>query len=185
MKQDRTLRIIGGKWRGRKVTFPNNDQIRPTGSRIRETVFNWLMHEITGASCLDLYAGTGVLSMEALSRGARHVTMIENDTATVSEIEQNLHQLGADESSFQIKKAHTLDWLALCNQKFDVIFVDPPFANNELMTVSRLIASRNILEGYVYLESGRPIAVEQLPAQWKIHRQKSAGSVYYYLCITG
>ena len=146
MKQDRTLRIIGGKWRGRKVTFPNNDQIRPTGSRIRETVFNWLMHEITGASCLDLYAGTGVLSMEALSRGARHVTMIENDTATVSEIEQNLHQLGADESSFQIKKAHTLDWLALCNQKFDVIFVDPPFANNELMTVSRLIASRHILE---------------------------------------
>ncbi len=75
--QDRTLRIIGGNWRGRKITFPEHDGIRPTGDRVRETLFNWLMHDIRGADCLDLFAGSGVLSIEALSRGANHVTLIE------------------------------------------------------------------------------------------------------------
>ncbi len=116
--QDRTLRIIGGNWRGRKITFPEHDDIRPTGDRVRETLFNWLMHDIRGADCLDLFAGSGVLSIEALSRGANHVTLIESNEAASSGISQNLALLDADPNRFDNIKSNAMTWLGQCDTRF-------------------------------------------------------------------
>ena len=95
--QSRTVRIIGGKWRGRKVRFPNNSVIRPTGARIRETLFNWLMFDLAGAHCLDLYAGSGALGLEALSRGAESVTFVERDTAIAKVLNTTLAEFECSE----------------------------------------------------------------------------------------
>jgi 16S rRNA (guanine966-N2)-methyltransferase len=182
--QDRTLRIIGGNWRGRKITFPEHDSIRPTGDRIRETLFNWLMHDIRGADCLDLFAGSGVLSIEALSRGAKHATLIENNAAASSCISQNLALLDASPKSFNNIKSNAMKWLGDCNTDFDLIFIDPPFASNALPTVLELLAARRIARKFVYLETPIELPTGILPDQWNLYRQKHTGSVHYSLCIT-
>jgi len=183
--QDRTLRIIGGNWRGRKITFPEHDGIRPTGDRIRETLFNWLMHDIRGAGCLDLFAGSGVLSLEALSRGASHVTLIENNQAASSRIAQNLSLLEADPTSFDNIKTDAMNWLGQCNTGFDIIFIDPPFASDLLPDVLEHLADRQIARKFVYLETPEELEAGDLPDHWRLSRQKRTGSVHYSLCITG
>ena len=182
--QDRMLRIIGGNWRGRKITFPKHNELRPTGDRIRETLFNWLMNDIRGADCLDLFAGSGMLSIEALSRGASHVTLIESNMAASSRISQNLALLDARANSFDNIKSNAMEWLGLCENSFDLIFIDPPFASRALPTVLELLATRRIARKFVYLESPVEINARDLPNQWNVYRQKHAGSVHYSLCIT-
>ena len=182
--QDRTLRIIGGNWRGRKITFPKHDGLRPTGDRIRETLFNWLMNDIRGADCLDLFAGSGVLSIEALSRGASHVTLIESNMAASSGISQNLALLDARANSFDNIKSNAMEWLHTCDTSFDLIFIDPPFASTALPNVLELLGNRQIARKFVYLETPVEINTSDLPDQWKIYRQEHSGSVHYSLCIT-
>jgi 16S rRNA (guanine966-N2)-methyltransferase len=182
--QDRTLRIIGGNWRGRKITFPEHDGIRPTGDRVRETLFNWLMHDIRGADCLDLFAGSGVLSIEALSRGANHVTLIESNEAASSGISQNLALLDADPNRFDNIKSNAMNWLGQCDTGFDLIFIDPPFASNVLPAVLEHLAVRQIARKFVYLETPVALETSDLPNQWNLYRQKYTGSVHYSLCIT-
>ena len=182
--QDRTLRIIGGNWRGRKITFPEHDDIRPTGDRIRETLFNWLMHDIRGANCLDLFAGSGVLSIEALSRGANHVTLIESNEAASSRISNNLAFLDACPKSFNNIKSNAMEWLDHCETSFDLIFIDPPFVSNALPSVLELLATRQIARKFVYLETPVKLDTNDLPDQWNLYRQKHTGSVHYSLCIT-
>ena len=183
--QDRTLRIIGGNWRGRKITFPEHDGIRPTGDRVRETLFNWLMHDIRGAACLDLFAGSGVLSIEALSRGAAHVTLIENNHAASSHISQNLALLDASPNTFDNIKSDAMNWLSHCDNGFDLIFIDPPFASNALPRVLEHLAARQIARKFVYLETPEALEIGDLPDQWRLYRQKRTGSVHYSLCIIG
>ena len=183
--QDRTLRIIGGNWRGRKITFPEHDGIRPTGDRVRETLFNWLMHDIRGADCLDLFAGSGVLSIEALSRGANHVTLIESNEAASSGISQNLALLDADPNRFDNIKSNAMTWLGQCDTGFDLIFIDPPFASNVLPAVLEHVAVRQIARKFIYLETPVALKTSDLPNQWNLYRQKQTGSVHYSLCITG
>ena len=183
--QDRKLRIIGGNWRGRKITFPEHDGIRPTGDRIRETLFNWLIHDIRGAICLDLFAGSGVLSIEALSRGAAHVTLIESNAAASSQISQNLSLLNADPNRFDNVKSNAMHWLGQCETGFDLIFIDPPFESNALPPVLEHLAVRQLARKFVYLETPQALETKDLPNQWNLYRQKHTGSVHYSLCITG
>ena len=183
--QDRTLRIIGGNWRGRKITFPEHDGIRPTGDRVRETLFNWLMHDIRGSDCLDLFAGSGVLSIEALSRGANHVTLIENNDSASAAISQNLSLLDADPNTFNNIRTDAIDWLGRCDTGFDLVFIDPPFASDLLPAVLNHLANRQIARKFIYVETPEKLETSDLPDQWSLYRQKRTGSVHYSLCITG
>ena len=175
--QSRTVRIIGGKWRGRKVRFPNNSVIRPTGDRIRETLFNWLMFDLTGACCLDLYAGSGALGLEALSRGAAAVTFVEKDATIAGTLGATLIELASDEGN--VVKQNAADFLHTTDDAYDLIFLDPPFDSAELPAAVEVIHRRNLARGFVYLESGSNEML--LPEGWSIHRQKKAGDVYYCL----
>ena len=179
--QDRTLRIIGGKWRGRKVTFRNTDDIRPTGDRIRETLFNWLMHDIAGAECLDLYSGSGALALEALSRGAKHVTLVEKDPGVSQHLSRLVASL-ANPSDYRIINSDALAFLFGCDRQFDLIFMDPPFADDELYKACQQVGDRNLARGYVYLESADKLDIDRLPAGWELRRVKQASAVHYGLC---
>lgn len=176
--QNRAIRIIGGKWRGRKVRFPNNDAIRPTTDRIRETLFNWLMHDVAGTTCLDLYAGSGALGIEALSRGAQHLTFVEKDEPTADQLRDTLDALEC--SDYNLQRSSALDYLRHCKTAFDIIFLDPPFDSNELGQALALIGSRNLAAEYVYIETNlepEPF----LPEGWTVHRKKQAGAVFFCL----
>ncbi len=183
--QDRTLRIIGGKWRGRKITFLPDSSLRPTGDRIRETLFNWLMHDIRGANCLDLFAGSGILSMEALSRGAAHVTLIENNPESSSRIQHNLDALGTEPSQIKNVRTDAISWLSTCTDAFDIVFLDPPFSGGLLPSILKQLATRPIAGKFVYIESPEALLAKDLPDHWRLHRQKRAAAVHFSLCITG
>jgi len=184
---DRSLRIIGGNWRGRKITFADREEIRPTPDRVRETLFNWLQSHIAGSRCLELYAGSGILSIEALSRGARHVTMVEKDPDTVAQLLDTLSRLCPDEKRYASFTMTAHEWLRknTAPPEFDVVFLDPPFGSEELTQTLRLLLEGHFLarEGLLYLETPGQVAVGDLPPGLSIHRQKKAGQVHYCLCV--
>src|SRR6185437_11309729 len=150
----RVLRIIGGKWRGRKLRFPPSPEIRPTPDRVRETLFNWLAPRMTGARCLDLFAGSGALGLESLSRGAAHVTFVERDSAAVRELRARLSEWGA--SGAQVEQEDALRFLkrGAGGGPFDVVFLDPPFDSDLLATVAGLLEQGQWLNrgALIYLE---------------------------------
>lgn len=180
----RTLRIIGGKWRGRKVTFPENPDIRPTSDRVRETLFNWLMQDAPGATCLDLFAGSGILGIEALSRGARQVTFVERDATTAKTTGDNLKHLGADPACYTIIGSNAERWLGESTTSFDIIFLDPPFVQFDINQLLMQVASMAQPCRLVYLESPAPTQSYNMPQGWQIHRAKTAGAVHYGLIKT-
>ncbi|MFT5574705.1 MAG: 16S rRNA (guanine966-N2)-methyltransferase [Bermanella sp.] len=146
------LRIIGGQWRGRKLSFPVADGLRPTGDRIRETLFNWLAPEIEGAHCLDLFAGSGALGLEALSRGAASCTFIESNRLAADAIQQQLTILDCRRG--EVVLASASEWLQSATKAFDVIFVDPPFQAGYYAQTLSLIAAQKCLapRGSLYFE---------------------------------
>ena len=182
-----SLRIIGGQWRGRKLSFPDAQGLRPTGDRIRETLFNWLAPELPGAHCLDLFAGSGALGLEALSRGAASVTMIERDNAVATLLRQHLQTLNASDG--RIEQADALEWLKRQQIRpeterphFDIVFVDPPFAGNLWCDTLNTLESGGLLSDYaaIYVESPRQQPLSA-PEHWSLHREKQAGQVAYRL----
>jgi 16S rRNA (guanine966-N2)-methyltransferase len=175
------LRIIGGEWRGRKVEFPPVAAIRPTPDRVRETVFNWLQFDIPGSRCLDLFAGSGALGLEALSRGAAEVVFIESDAQAAGRLAGNL-QLFACERG-RVVRSSAQQYLAGVVEPFDVIFLDPPYAERLLAGTCRRIEERGWLRpgGFVYLEDAATAGVPELPPHWTLHRSKRAGEVGYHL----
>lgn len=180
------VRIIGGKLRGRKITFSEFAQenaLRPTPDRVRETLFNWLSSVIVEAECLDAFGGSGALGFEAVSRGAKHVTIIEKCAHTFKNIQQNASRFTLSSSELTCLCEDTLTYLTNTTQTFDLIFLDPPFQSNLLFECINLIAARNLLKqnGSIYLESDFPIWPENMPSNWTQHRAKKAGSVYYEL----
>ena len=179
---DHTLRIIGGNWRGRKITFPAPHEIRPTGDRVRETLFNWLMRDIHGAACLDLFAGSGVLGFEALSRGAASVTLVEKHPAIARSIADNLGKLEADKGRWKVVESDARQWLEHQSDQYDIVFVDPPFADRDIQTLLGQIAEKGLARGYVYIETGDKLDSSRLPEGWQLHRQKQSGAVHYALC---
>jgi 16S rRNA (guanine966-N2)-methyltransferase len=174
------LRIIGGAWRGRRFRFPPL-QIRPTPDRVRETLFNWLQPRIEGAHCLDLFAGSGALGLEALSRGAGSVLFIEQQPAAASAIERLLHQWKAAGATVLCGSA--MQYLAAAPpRRFDLVFVDPPYAA-DLLAPSVAALERGWLasDARIYLERARRELAPAVPARWRELRTGSAGEVGYHL----
>ncbi len=177
----RTLRIIGGVWRGRRLRFPPSPEIRPTPDRVRETLFNWLAARVPGARCLDLFAGSGALGLEALSRGAAHVTFVERDLEAAREIRARLAQWGAHGAS--VEHADARGFLQRRPAAaFDIVLLDPPFASALLgETAARLEQGGWLSDGaLVYLESAAG-AAPPVPAGWTLLKTKRAGEVGYHL----
>ncbi|MEN8166907.1 MAG: 16S rRNA (guanine(966)-N(2))-methyltransferase RsmD [Pseudomonadota bacterium] len=175
------VRIIGGIHRGRKLAFPDLPGLRPTGDRVRETLFNWLQPIIQGARCLDLFAGSGALGMEAASRGAREVVMLDNLPQVVRQLEENKVLL--DLVQLRIVQADALTWLEQQPRPFDLVFVDPPFAADLLRPVcARLETSGWLASGaLIYLEDDAGRGFDQLPNGWGLVKEKLAGQVRFGL----
>jgi 16S rRNA (guanine966-N2)-methyltransferase len=176
-----TLRIIGGEWRGRRIRFPVQGGIRPTPDRVRETLFNWLMARVPGSRCLDLFAGSGALGLEALSRGAAHATFVERERRNVANLRDITALLAPARST--VIEADAINWLAGLPQPFDIVFLDPPFADGLLTEAMRLLEARGWLaaDAFIYLELPGKAGVPALPAGWLLHRSGRAGAVGYHL----
>lgn len=176
------LRIIGGHWRGRKLRFPDVPGLRPTGDRLRETLFNWLAPELQGARCLDLFAGSGALGLEALSRGAAVSWMLERDAQAAHGLRQNLQVLAA--SGGVVQQTDGIARLRQGNTEapFDIIFIDPPFDLDLWQASIDALEAGNWLadSASIYIESGLD-APYQTPPNWALHRDKRAGRVSYRL----
>ena len=175
------LRIIGGEWRGRRVRFPPVAAIRPTPDRVRETVFNWLQPVVPGSRCLDLYAGSGALGLEALSRGAREVVFVEVDPAAVRHLAATLAALGCERG--RVTRSDARRFLEAAGEPFDVVFLDPPFAAPVLDAACAALEHGGWLApgGYAYLEAPAAAGPPALPAGWTMVRSKRAGEVGYHL----
>jgi len=181
------LRIIGGIWRGRKLQFPDIDGLRPTGDRIRETLFNWLAPEIQGARCLDLFAGSGALGLEALSRGAAASVLIEQDGRAAAQLNANLALLDKEEGRSEagrVLQRDALNWLQQGNPEapYHIVFMDPPFALNLWQAVIDALEEGNWLaeDATIYIEAGKT-SEYQVPINWQLHRDKTTGAVSYKL----
>lgn len=181
------LRIIGGRWRGRRLPVAHQPGLRPTPDRVRETLFNWLSPYIVGSRCLDCFAGSGALGLEAASRGAAEVVLIERSQPLVHVLRANLAVLaGSDprESGIQVVHADALDWLARTPAlPFDICFLDPPFAAMLLGDAAGLLATHGWLapSALVYLEAAKADGLPSLPDGWTLRRDKEAGQVRYAL----
>ena len=180
------LRIIGGQWRGRKVPVPTAEGLRPTGDRIRETLFNWLAAEIADARCLDLFAGTGALGLEALSRGAAHCTFVEVASRPAAALESSVRALRA-ESRCEILRCTAEDALVRLRNnshedKFHIAFLDPPFEKDLLNPALAQLNESGILadDAAVYVEYSVREVLE-VPDGWVERRQKRSGEVNYGL----
>jgi 16S rRNA (guanine966-N2)-methyltransferase len=175
------LRIIAGKWRGRKIQFPDIESLRPTPDRIRETLFNWLQNEIGDSRCLDLFSGSGALGLEAASRGARHVDLIELDNQAVRQLQENCQQLSADQC--QVVKSTAQGFLTVTSQQYDIVFIDPPFQVNLWTEIADLLVKNTILvdNARIYLECPKKQDLPALPQQWQLIKEKTAGDVRYCL----
>jgi len=176
------LRIIGGQWRGRKLSFPAVDGLRPTGDRIRETLFNWLAPELAGARCLDVFAGSGALGLEALSRGASYSLLLERDHLAAQSLRNNLQLLKA--SAGHLVQTDSLHYLRQGNsgEPFNLVFIDPPFALNLWAGVIDALEQGHWLaeDASLYIEMPRNQLIAT-PPNWRLHRDKQAGQVSYRL----
>ena len=177
------LRIIGGRHRGRRLPIPDVPGLRPTADRVRETLFNWLAPVLPGARCLDLFAGSGALGLEAQSRGAGAVVLVERNAGVVRQLQANVHILGATE--VRVIEADALAWLAGTPSPFNLVFLDPPFADGLLAPACTLLASRGWLApgARVYLETGDRAGFPPLPDGWDLIREQTAGQVRYGLAL--
>ncbi len=170
------LRIIAGRFRGRVVRFPGSDGVRPTPDRVRETLFNWLGQDLAELRTLDLFAGSGILSLESLSRGAALAVAVDRDPALVQALAQTADAFGAAGLDAQVADARR--WLAREARSFDVIFVDPPFATDEWDWLLPACEARLAAGGYIYAEAGRAL---DPPPPLEAWRRAKAGQVHYHL----
>ena len=180
-KQDLSqVRIIGGEHRGRRLPFADLPGLRPTGDRIRETLFNWLQPRIIGARCLDLFAGSGSLGIEAASRGAAQVVMLDTAAAVVRQLEENRQKLKLNQVS--IVRADALQWLEQSPAEFDVVFLDPPFSADLLGPLCQKLSQGWLADNArIYLEDEVSRSLPFLPEGWQLLKEKRAGQVRYGL----
>jgi 16S rRNA (guanine966-N2)-methyltransferase len=177
-----SVRIIAGAWRGRRVHFPDMPELRPTPDRVRETVFNWLQHSIADARCLDLFAGSGALGLEALSRGAREVVFVEQFPAAARALQEQLVRFGGTAKG-RVMAMGAARFLRTTAERFQIVFLDPPFGKDALTEYIPLLDQGQWLDvgSLVYLENERLAGVPALPAHWELLKSKSAGEVGYHL----
>ena len=175
------IRIIGGKWRGRKLSVAERPGLRPSPDRVRETLFNWLNPYLDSAHCLDLYAGTGVLGFEAVSRGAAHATLLDNDGPACAFLRQHVELLGAE--NVEVIESDALRWLrSVTPSPFDIVFLDPPFGQGSL-EVSLEELQRGWLKprAWVYLEAEKIPILNIEVAPWRLIRQGRTAKTQYAL----
>lgn len=180
------IRIIAGHWRGRKLTVLDQVGLRPTTDRVRETLFNWLQANIAGSRCLDLFAGTGALGLEALSRGAAHVQFVEKNPQVAVAIATNLDGFGiqaaGEDARASLTVSDAVDYLtAPPDKRFDVVFLDPPFAADLLPTAIELLCNNGFLQEHalIYIEQAGNQAAANPP--WSLHREGRAGQSSFRL----
>lgn len=175
------IRIIGGQWRGRKLPVPDSPGLRPTTDRVRETLFNWLAPSMVDARCLDCFAGSGALGIEALSRYAASATLLEMDRNVAQQLQQNLVTLKAAHA--RVVNTNSLAFLAQAGTPHDVVFVDPPFRKGLLEETLMLLENNGWLanDALIYVESEVENGLPPVPAHWDLHREKVAGQVAYRL----
>lgn len=178
------IRIIGGALRSRKIVFPEINGLRPTPNRVRETLFNWLAPHIQGARCLDLFAGSGALGFEALSRGAGFCLMLDGSDEIITALKNNQQLLQLDNLDIQ-KAAFPYD-SNLFKDKFDIIFLDPPFHKGYIALVTSWLENSQLLatNSLIYIESESEVDVLQVPMHWEVLKDKVAGKVRYSLFST-
>jgi 16S rRNA (guanine966-N2)-methyltransferase len=176
------VRIIGGQWRGRKLRVANVPGLRPSGDRLRETLFNWLQMAVPGGRCLDLFAGSGVLGLEAASRGAAAVTLVEPNTLAAATLSQQLVELGADDR-VQLVQSTAQAFLASSEQAFDVVFVDPPFSESLHSEALAALGRKHLNDdALVYVEAPKSLDMRALAAtNFSIHRQQAFGEINAFL----
>jgi 16S rRNA (guanine966-N2)-methyltransferase len=175
------LRIIGGDWRSRCITFVDAPGLRPTPARVRETVFNWLRNDIIGSRCLDLYAGSGALGFEAASRGAKSVIQVENNTLACRALKENTTRLAADQ--IKIVQSDVFRYLAGDTEVFDVVFIDPPFAMAMAVQTCQWLEEKGWLSKHakIYVEAESTLKLDGIPENWHLLKSKAAGEVGYHL----
>jgi len=178
-----SVRIIGGEWRRRVLRFPDSEALRPTPDRVRETLFNWLGQDLSGKTCLDLFAGSGALGFEAASRNAAKVVIVDKSAKVVAALEANARLLAAD-SRLQIVRADAVEFASAqrgahgANSRFDVLFLDPPYQQGWIDRVAPFIDGLLADDGALYVEAEHPLTA---CAGWKTVRSGRAGQVFYHL----
>lgn len=177
-----SLRIIGGQWRGRKLVFTPAPGLRPTTDRVRETLFNWLAPVIHQARCLDLFAGSGALGLEALSRGAGYCDFVDLAAPAIDQLTGHLATLGATDRA-QCHRLAAADFLQRAAQPYDIVFIDPPFGRELVEPACAQLEAGRLLrqDALVYVESAAGEGPPAVPASWAVHREKTAGGVGYRL----
>ena len=174
------VRIVGGEWRSRTITFPEGADLRPTPDRVRETVFNWLGQDMSGKTCLDLFAGSGAMGFEAASRGAERVVMVESNPEVVKALKINSQKLGAKQ--IQLAAWDALKFMDSDRQLFDVIFLDPPYRLGLLPQLLSLLPLHLAEDGLVYMEDDN---FSEVGTEWLVWRKGYAGKVCYQLLKSG
>lgn len=173
------VRLIGGDFRGRKLPVRTAEGLRPTSDRMRETLFNWLQFEIPGMQCLDAFAGTGALGLEALSRGAAQVDFLELDAQNAKQLQQNLQTLKIENA--QLNQTDSLQWLQQsCTKPYDLIFLDPPFEKGLMQPVLDAIFQQKWIknnQAWLYLEQEKALDWPALPEDWQLYREKTTAQV--------
>ena len=180
-----SIRIIGGKWRGRKLSVLDKQGLRPTTDRVKETLYNWLMPIIQNSNCLDCFSGSGSLGFEAASRGAQSVTLLEKDKQVANQLKKNKQFIASN--NIDIYATDTFHWLNKPAQKqFDVVFIDPPFHQSLIEKTITLLENNLWLNSsaYIYIECETTHDLTSyIPSNWYLHREKTAGQVHSYLFI--
>ncbi|MEY4211454.1 MAG: rRNA ((966)-N(2))-methyltransferase RsmD [Pseudomonadota bacterium] len=175
------IRIIGGEWRSRLISFDDAPGLRPTPVRVRETLFNWLQVDVVNSQCLDLYAGSGALGFEAASRGAKRVVQVESNFKTTQKLVENCRVLGANQ--IQVIQQDVIKYLKNKGEQFDLIFLDPPFGLGLIQETCCLLNDGEWLSSFakIYIESERDLDLSCIPDGWRLLKKKSAGEVVFYL----
>lgn len=177
------LRIIGGQWRGRKLQFADGKGLRPTLDRVRETLFNWLQFDIAGSRCLDLFTGSGALGLEALSRGADFVTMLDTNPNAIRSIQHNMQLLQCNQA--EVLQQDAIEFITRLEtmEPYEIVFLDPPFQQNLLKDCCQALESHQRIanHAYIYIEAEKQLELNQLPENWQLLKEKKAGQLKYYL----
>lgn len=179
------VRVIGGQWKRSKLPVADKPGLRPTPDRVRETLFNWLVHDLSGWRCLDAFAGSGALGIEAASRGAAEVVLLERDRALAQSLAQTLARLKA--TTVRVETADALAWMARCEpRRFELVFIDPPFDAQLFDPALHAAAPLVVDDGWLYLEADRAFDADALaPIGLRVHRQARAGAVHFHLLQRG
>tara|TARA_R110001583_G_scaffold125319_2_gene276874 strand:- start:8222 stop:8827 length:606 start_codon:yes stop_codon:yes gene_type:complete len=184
--KDGFIRLISGKWRGKKLPVKDIEGLRPTTDRTKETLFNWLMHDVNNANCLDCFSGSGSLAFEALSRFAHQVTLLEKNRSVAKQLQDNLKTLNIDNA--KVIETDSIQYLnQMATQQYNIIFIDPPFNKGLIQPCCEALQANGYLatDALIYIEKEVELTNLILPSTWNLLKEKSTGQVTYQLYRQG